>query len=1231
MIWYVVVLIACVFSAEGSSKQGPRKAREEPRFVTARAGESVVLGCDVSWPLSGPQPAYVVEWFRSGVPMPFFISFRFYPPHVDPEYAGRVTLQGKASLRIEQVRSADQGWYECRVLVLEQQTDPFQNGSWVHLTVKAPPTFTGTPPQYVEAREGGSVTLSCAAVGNPKPVVSWQREGKRLGDSDKYQVTDGQLTVVSLLREDGGVYACHAHSPQGEAVHSTHLLIQGSPFIVTPPKNITVNISQNAFFTCQAEAYPANLTYTWYWEEDNVYFKNDLKLRVRILIDGTLIIFRVKPEDTGKYTCSPSNSLGLSPTASAHLIVQYPARVVNMPTVIYVPKRMTGYIRCPTDASPPVTWVKWEKDGFPLRIEKHPGWSLTDDGSIRVTEVTEESVGTYTCMPYNILGTTGRSLPAKLILKDPPYFSVRPGPEYRQDAGKQLLIPCAASGDPEVPAITWRKVGKPSVSKHSVLPNGSLQFHSVSKDDHGEWECVATNVVTSITASTHLLVAGTSPHSPVNLRVSPAMTSANVSWEPGYDGGFEQTFSVWVKKARLGPHDWQSTPAGPHTSLLIQGLEPHMSYQFSVLALNKLGTGPFSEVVTATTLAFPKTTPEPLVLLTPPRCLIANRTQQGILLAWLPPANHTSPIERYIMELRLGDRWEVLDEAIPAGVTELLARDLVQETWYEFRVMAVMEDLISESSNVVGVSSTEIVLPPEVAEEGLARPVVAGVVATLCFLAAAVLFSTLAAFFVNKQRRQKLKRKPDPPLSITHCRKSVETASSSGKASPESPRSVGPPAAKEGPAEREVSKPAAAAKPESALPIELISRGPDGRFVMEPPFQPGRIQGFPFVEESDQYPEFRQSDEENDDPPPMPSAVTMLRLSPVSSSQESYGQPPAYSPHPQSPMTGVSLIESPAQNGGGLHPITLPQGPYRAYTSRPGALELPSSFYMPESSPGSSTMSSPPLLHEARFIQPGLLEERFVGEIQHFGPRSSPLLPFAPLSGPQLFFPPHQHFRLCPELPEPSLPVPHITPPEHLQPSFFQVPSFPGPMLLEAPVGPQVQSPSRALRSIAQEARVPGQLRHTSNGMGVLVLPSPAPQLAVDLPWWSAARPQLSPRAMRRADVTLGQVLLRPSCLSPLTQSPSKSHQAPPESFVRPRPRPALALLPIRPELGTVALPPPTSESPTPPRATPTCQASMVLGTSCPPQSPSLPKDGSETFEQMASQRRTDEEGQSSK
>lgn len=72
---------------------GAHGVREEPQFVTARAGENVILGCDVSHPLNG-QP-YVVEWFKYGMPIPFFINFRFYPPHVDPEYAGKIVITVK--------------------------------------------------------------------------------------------------------------------------------------------------------------------------------------------------------------------------------------------------------------------------------------------------------------------------------------------------------------------------------------------------------------------------------------------------------------------------------------------------------------------------------------------------------------------------------------------------------------------------------------------------------------------------------------------------------------------------------------------------------------------------------------------------------------------------------------------------------------------------------------------------------------------------------------------------------------------------------------------------------------------------------------------------------------------------------------------------------------------------------------------------------------------------------
>lgn len=41
-----------------------------------------------------------------------------------------------------------------------------------------------------------------------------------------------------------------------------------------------------------------------------------------------------------------------------------------MPSVIYVAIGLPGFIRCPVDANPAVSLVKWKKDGLPLRIDK---------------------------------------------------------------------------------------------------------------------------------------------------------------------------------------------------------------------------------------------------------------------------------------------------------------------------------------------------------------------------------------------------------------------------------------------------------------------------------------------------------------------------------------------------------------------------------------------------------------------------------------------------------------------------------------------------------------------------------------------------------------------------------------------------------------------------------------------------------------------------------------------
>lgn len=198
---------------------------------------------------------------------------------------GRVRIEEGASLRIDLLRAEDQGWYECRVLFLDRHsTDAdFQNGTWVHLTVTgnremppasdpgsgacihrgsgsgfvfaAPPTFLETPPALVEVRDRDALSLTCAAIGNPQPVVSWKRSdlpvrsgatvqvwtrtplrshgGRREGKGtpmapcSHHQVRNGTLSIAVVERASAGAYTCHASSKEGTITHTTRVLVQG--------------------------------------------------------------------------------------------------------------------------------------------------------------------------------------------------------------------------------------------------------------------------------------------------------------------------------------------------------------------------------------------------------------------------------------------------------------------------------------------------------------------------------------------------------------------------------------------------------------------------------------------------------------------------------------------------------------------------------------------------------------------------------------------------------------------------------------------------------------------------------------------------------------------------------------------------------------------------------------------------------------------------------------------
>lgn len=118
---------------------------------------------------------------------------------------------------------------------------------------------------------------------------------------------------------------------------------------MVPPRNSTVNASQDVSLACRAEAYPTNLTYSWFQDSTNVFHIRwgsgvgeglvgslwgaslepgphvpscrRLQPRVRILVDGSLRLQAAQPDDAGRYTCVASNGLLRPPSASAYLTV----------------------------------------------------------------------------------------------------------------------------------------------------------------------------------------------------------------------------------------------------------------------------------------------------------------------------------------------------------------------------------------------------------------------------------------------------------------------------------------------------------------------------------------------------------------------------------------------------------------------------------------------------------------------------------------------------------------------------------------------------------------------------------------------------------------------------------------------------------------------------------------------------------------------------------------------
>ena len=142
------------------------------------------------------------------------------------------------------------------------------------------------------------MTLVCKATGQPMPTVSWRKAFGNL-PKEKIAVIDGNVSIVSVTKADGGTYACSAKNLLGEdSAVALVAVIDRLAFTLTPPIKFVVPQLGNLMFNCQAQG---SIEISWKRKNQN------LPQNHVIFPNRTLFLTQMTISDAGTYTCVAKN------------------------------------------------------------------------------------------------------------------------------------------------------------------------------------------------------------------------------------------------------------------------------------------------------------------------------------------------------------------------------------------------------------------------------------------------------------------------------------------------------------------------------------------------------------------------------------------------------------------------------------------------------------------------------------------------------------------------------------------------------------------------------------------------------------------------------------------------------------------------------------------------------------------------------------------------------------
>ncbi|XP_033959923.1 receptor-type tyrosine-protein phosphatase S-like isoform X2 [Pseudochaenichthys georgianus] len=478
----------------------------------------------------------------------------------------------------------------------------------------ASPKFTKMPTDQIGV-SGGVASFVCQASGSPKPVVYWNKKGKKVNsqriETVEFDEGAGAVLRIQPLRapRDENIYECVARNSEREvsvtaklAIIREDLLPFGFPSIDMGPQLKVVERTRTATMLCAASGIP---------DPEISWFKDFLPVdpfssqgRIKQLRSGALQIENSEETDQGKYECVATNSQGVRYSSPANLYVRgatdtlrrVPPRFSILPSNHEIMPGGSVNITCVAVGSP-MPYVKWMLGTEDLTTEDEMpiGRNVLELNGVR------ESAN-YTCVAMSSLGIIEAI--AQVLVKTLPK---PPGTPIVTETTATSVTITWDSGNPDPVSyyiIQYRAKGPDS--KYETVDSITTTRYSIGglyPNTEYEIRVSAFNSIGQGPSSTRVdaRTGEQAPASPPR-NVQAHIMSRNtvmVRWEePEEPNGQVKGYRVYYTMDPSRPmNEWQIHNVQDSVITTIQNLVTSETYTIQVLAFTSVGDGPFSDPV----------------------------------------------------------------------------------------------------------------------------------------------------------------------------------------------------------------------------------------------------------------------------------------------------------------------------------------------------------------------------------------------------------------------------------------------------------------------------------------------------------------------------------------------------------------------------------------------------------------------------------------------------------